>query len=117
MPPSVARDFERGMAEPTAEELEALRRGMDEMPPHVDRDFAEAPMRLIPTGVRESFENPYPPISEEDLNMLRQRQSRRESSVTIQVDRETQSRRRSRNASKRHLGPNARARDGRSRVA
>ena len=73
MPPSVARDFERGMAEPTAEELEALRRGMDEMPPHVARDLAEAPTRLIPTGVRESFENPYPPISEEDLNMLRQR--------------------------------------------
>jgi hypothetical protein len=73
MPASVARDFERGMAEPTDEELEALRRGMDEMPPHVARDLAEAPTRLIPTGVRESFENPYPPISEEDLKALRQR--------------------------------------------
>ncbi len=73
MPPSIARDFERGMAEPTDEEIEAFQRGMDEMPPHVARDLAEAPTRRIPTGVRESFENPYPPISEEDLKALHQR--------------------------------------------
>ena len=71
MPPSVARDFERGIAEPTDEELEAFQRGMEEMPPRVARDLAEAPTRLIPTGVREDFENPYPTISEEDLEALR----------------------------------------------
>jgi hypothetical protein len=73
MPSSVARDFERGMVEPTDEEFEAFRRGMDEMPAHVARDLAEAPTRRIPTGVREAFDNPYPPLSEEDLKALHQR--------------------------------------------
>ena len=42
------------------------------MPVHIEREFEDAAHRPIPAEVLEDFQNPYPQISAEELEKLRQ---------------------------------------------
>ena len=71
MPKRVAEDFARGTAPISEDRREEMRLGIPEIPVHVEREFEDAAHRPIPPEVLEDFKNPYPPISDEELEMLR----------------------------------------------
>lgn len=72
MPAQVAEDFARGTAPISEEKLAEMQRGMNEMPEHIRREFEGAGSRPMPPEVERAFENPYPTIPAEELEMLRE---------------------------------------------
>ena len=72
MPDRVAEDFARGMDPIPEEILKEMQAGMHEPPPHIRAEMENAGSRTIPPEILKAFQNPFPEISEEDLEMLRQ---------------------------------------------
>jgi hypothetical protein len=72
MPASVAEDFARGTAPISEEKLAEMQRGMNEMPEHIREEFEGAGSRPMPRDVQRAFDNPYPTISAEELEKLRE---------------------------------------------
>jgi len=72
MPDHVAKAFSRGTAPISEERLLEMQAGRQEIPPEILEEMKSASNRPIPPDVLEAFQNPYPEISKEELEMLRQ---------------------------------------------
>ncbi len=72
MPEHVAQAFARGSVPISKERLAEMRQGIPEIPLHIEREMEDAANQPIPAELLDDFQNPYPTIPAEELEMLRQ---------------------------------------------
>lgn len=72
IPPEFVDDFLRGTAPISDERRAEMEKGILEIPPEIEQEMKNAGRRPIPPEVLRDFQNPYPEISAEVLEQLRQ---------------------------------------------